>query len=287
MVGPLQREEARGGPLEGGVREGGHPQGHFPPGPLSQGGRSDQEQTHPEGVDETARWPMLMAEQHRGPGAGERSGTRVEARRRGPPPWAPAGALWLIVLIFHAACASQGPTSSRVTGGGRAGDEAAESEARAAPRELLPVLVVYATEVEARGRTRAVAVTREEYQRAVAQLLQHHKVHGMLQEAAQGLLQAMPEEELLAEVYRDRVLTLVPLTDKGSLVPEAEAALEAKYLRWCQPRGGGDCLGLFTDGPYLDRRVTDGFGRIGHAPKYTEPARPLDPGRERYPSGPR
>jgi hypothetical protein len=120
------------------------------------------------------------------------------------------------------------------------------------------VVVVYAAEVDARGRTRVVAVTREEYQRAVAQFLQHHQVKGTPQEAAQGLLQAMPEEELLAEVYRDRVLTLVPLTDKGSLVPEAEAALKEKYLRWCQPRGGGDCLGLFTDGPYLrtdDRRT--------------------------------
>ncbi|WP_095992117.1 hypothetical protein [Cystobacter fuscus] len=120
------------------------------------------------------------------------------------------------------------------------------------------MLVVYAAEVEARGSTRVVAVTREEYQRAVARLLQHHQVHGTPQEAAQGLLQAMPEEELLAEVYRDKVLTLVPLNDKGSLVPEAEAALKAKYLRWCQPRGGGDCLGLFTDGPYLrtdDRRT--------------------------------
>ncbi|MFE8595752.1 hypothetical protein AB8V91_02190 [Archangium violaceum] len=120
------------------------------------------------------------------------------------------------------------------------------------------MLVVYASEVEARGQTRVVAVTKQEYQRAVAQLLQHHQVHGTPQEAAQGLLQAMPEEELLAEVYQDKVLTLVPLTDKGSLVPEAEAALEEKYLRWCQPRGGGDCLGLFTDGPYLrtdDRRT--------------------------------
>ncbi|ATB36148.1 hypothetical protein CYFUS_001562 [Cystobacter fuscus] len=198
-----------------------------------------------------------MSKKQPNPTVGKGGGTQLGVRR-GPPRWAPAGALWLIVLIFHAACASQGPASSRGTGGGRAGDEAAESEARAAPRELQPVLVVYAAEVEARGSTRVVAVTREEYQRAVAQLLQHHQVHGTPQEAAQGLLQAMPEEELLAEVYRDRVLTLVPLIDKGSLVPEAEAALKAKYLRWCQPRGGGDCLGLFTDGPYLrtdDRRT--------------------------------
>jgi hypothetical protein len=119
------------------------------------------------------------------------------------------------------------------------------------------VVVVYSAEVEARGKTRVVALTREEFQRAVAQLGQH-QVHGTPQEAAQGLLHAMPEEELLAEVYRDRVLSLVPLDDKGPLVPEAEAALKEKYLRWCQPRGGGDCLGLFTDGPYLrtdDRRT--------------------------------
>jgi len=199
-----------------------------------------------------------MLKEYRNPGAGEGGGTQREARRRGPPRWAPAGALWLIVLFLHAACATQGPAASRVAGDGRAGEEAAEREARAAPRELQPVLVVYAAEVEARGQTRVVAVTREEYQRAVAKLLQHHQVQGTPQEAAQGLLQAMPEEELLAEVYRDRVLTLVPLTDKGPLVPEAEAALKEKYLRWCQPRGGGDCVGLFTDGPYLrtdDRRT--------------------------------
>ena len=198
-----------------------------------------------------------MLKKHPSLAVGEGGGTQLEARR-GPPPWAPAGALWLIVLFLQAACATPGPAGRQREAGGRSGEQAAESEARAAPRELQPVLVVYAAEVEARGNTRVVAVTREEYQRAVAQLLQHHQVQGTPQEAAQGLLQAMPEEELLAEVYRERVLTLVPLSDKGTLVPEAEAALKAKYLRWCQPRDGGDCLGLFTDGPYLrtdDRRT--------------------------------
>jgi hypothetical protein len=68
----------------------------------------------------------------------------------------------------------------------------------------------------------------------------------------------MPEEELLAEVYHGRVLSMVPLNDKGPLVPEVEAALKEKYLSWCEKRDGGDCLGLFTDGPYLradDRRT--------------------------------
>jgi hypothetical protein len=199
-----------------------------------------------------------MAEQDRSPGVGEGGGTRLVARRGGPPRWAPAGSLWLIILFLHSACATQVPVARQTEGRGRGWAEAAESEARAAPSELQPVVVVYARHVEAGGKTRVVAVTREEYQRAVARLLQHHQVRGTPQEAAQGLLQATPEEELLAEVYRDRVLTLVPLNDKGTLVPEAEAALKEKYLRWCQSRGGGDCLGLFTDGPYLrtdDRRT--------------------------------
>jgi hypothetical protein len=123
---------------------------------------------------------------------------------------------------------------------------------------LQPVVVVSADLIEARGKTRVVALTKAEYQRAVAQLGHRFQVPGTPQETAQELLQSMPEEELLAEVYRDRVLTLVPLNDKGPLVPEAEAALKEKYLGWCQPRGGGDCLSLFTDGPYLrtdDRRT--------------------------------
>ncbi|HEX8437144.1 MAG TPA: hypothetical protein VF697_18685, partial [Archangium sp.] len=123
---------------------------------------------------------------------------------------------------------------------------------------MQPVVIVYADLLEARERTRVVALTQEEYQRAVAQLGHRFHVMGTPQEVAQELLQAMPEEELLAEVYRDRVLSLVPLNDRGPLVPEAEAALKEKYLRWCQPRGGGDCLGLFADGPYLrtdDRRT--------------------------------
>ncbi len=142
--------------------------------------------------------------------------------------------------------------------GSRSEVPATKSEARSAPRELQPVVVVSADLVEARGKTWVVALTREEYQRALAQRGQRSLVNGTPQENAQRLLHAMPEEELLAEVYRGRVLTLVPLNDKGPLVPEAEAALNEKYLRWCQPRGGGDCLGLFTDGPYLrtdDRRT--------------------------------
>jgi hypothetical protein len=127
----------------------------------------------------------------------------------------PAGAFSLIVLFLHAACATQVPVANRAAGGDRSGEPAAEGEARSAPRELQPVVVVYAGFVEAHGKTRVVALTQEEYQRAVAQVGHGFQVRGTPQETAQGLLQAMPEEELLAEVYRDRALSLVPLDDQG------------------------------------------------------------------------
>jgi hypothetical protein len=122
-----------------------------------------------------------------------------------------------------------------------------------------PVVVIEVDVLEPGAvSSRVVAVTRAEFQRAVQGFGGRLRVEGTPQEAAQRLLQAMPEEELLAEVYRGRVLSLVPLDDKGPLVPEAEAALRARYLGWCEGRGGGDCLGLFDDGPYLrtdDRRT--------------------------------
>ncbi len=106
--------------------------------------------------------------------------------------------------------------------------------------------------------TRVIVIPKAEFQRAVRKLGDLPRVEGTPREAAQRLLQAMPEEDLLAEVSRGRVLGLVHLGDKGALVPQAEAALRAKYLNWCSGRGGGDCLGLFDDGPYLrmdDRRT--------------------------------
>ncbi len=40
----------------------------------------------------------------------------------------------------------------------------------------------------------------------------------------------MPEEELLAEVYRGRILSLAPLDDKGFLVPDARVWAASLYL---------------------------------------------------------
>jgi hypothetical protein len=121
-------------------------------------------------------------------------------------------------------------------------------------------MVVYDVEVLEPGAvaTRPVPIGRAEFQRAFQRLARQMRLKGTPQEAAQQLLQVPLEEELLAEVYRGRVLTLVPADDKASLTPMAEATLRARYLSWCEKRGGGDCLGLFDDGPYLrtdDRRT--------------------------------
>lgn len=109
--------------------------------------------------------------------------------------------------------------------------------------------------------TRPVPINKAEFQRTLQRLAGDVRLAGAtVQEAARELLKAHPEleGEWLAEVYRGRVLTLVPLEDTPSLTPEAQQALRDDYLQWCERRGGGDCLGLFEDGPYLrtdDRRV--------------------------------
>lgn len=204
-----------------------------------------------------------MTKVYRTHGAGEGAGIPLEARRensRGPRRWAPVGAFGLIVLFLHAACVTHVPMGSQLAEGGRWQPPplTKEQEARPKPPRFEPVVVVHADVLEPGGTTRVVAMTRAEFQRAVQQIGGGLRVEGSPQEAAQWLFWAMPEEELLAEVYRGRVLSLLPLNEKGPVVPEIEAALREKYLGWCQKRGGGDCLGLFTDGPYLrtdDRRT--------------------------------
>jgi hypothetical protein len=185
------------------------------------------------------------------------SGEGERERLRSPSRWTIPGALGLIVLLLHTACATHPASSGQLASGDRA-KSAKEHESRPVPPPWEPRIRVQVELLEPRGSTRVVAVTKAEYQRAVQQLGRDLHVQGTPQESAQRFLQALPEEEWLAEVYRGRVLSMVPLDDQGPLAPEAEAALRERYLSWCQGRGGGDCLGLFADGPYLrtdDRRT--------------------------------
>ncbi|WP_395852737.1 hypothetical protein [Cystobacter fuscus] len=56
-----------------------------------------------------------------------------------------------------------------------------------------------------------------------------------------------------ADGGRGRVYSILPEEQWGpvQLDPQAEAEFRAMYGRFCIVRGGGDCLGLFEDGPYL------------------------------------
>jgi hypothetical protein len=64
----------------------------------------------------------------------------------------------------------------------------------------------------------------------------------------------------LLETERGRTSSFTPLSQTGPvpLTPEAERALRRQYQTWCEHRGGGDCLDLLDDGPWLradDRRA--------------------------------
>lgn len=133
---------------------------------------------------------------------------------------------------------------------------------RGPPPDYTPNTRWYEVDVVEPGTvsTRPVPVGKAEFQRALQALARDIRLTAPPQEAARELLKARLEleEEWLAEVYRDRILTLVPVDEKASLTSEEEAALRTSYLRWCEKRGGGDCQGLLTDGPYLrtdDRRT--------------------------------
>ncbi|ATB40446.1 hypothetical protein CYFUS_005895 [Cystobacter fuscus] len=129
--------------------------------------------------------------------------------------------------------------------------------------------------------TRTVPLPRAEFQQAFLRLSRDVRLGAKTpQAAARELLHLLPppkgvetvdsQGDWLLEVYRDQAYTLVPERQAGPVVltPAADEALRARYLQWCVPRGGGDCLGLLDDGPYLrtdDRRafaLALAFGRV-------------------------
>ncbi|WP_395819160.1 hypothetical protein [Archangium minus] len=146
---------------------------------------------------------------------------------------------------------------------------------RVAPRGSSPDFIAdarwYDVDIIEPGRVanRPVPVDKAEFQRTIQRLAREVQLKGKTpRDAARELLKEQVsqqgaerlelEGQWLAEVSRGRVLTLVPVDERGPLTPEADAALRDKYENWCRPWGGGDCLGLFDDGPYLrtdDRRT--------------------------------
>ncbi len=170
--------------------------------------------------------------------------------------WASAGAFGLIVIFLFAACATRAPRAVRSGG------------------EDIPLLDVVVME-PGRVRTRPVLTTKAEFQEDIARLAHGRQVQGSPQAVAaamfelQGLLQQAGELKPVSDLEgagrftgewdpradggRGRMNALLPEEQWGPvrLEPRAETELRVRYEHFCLARGGGDCLGLFEDGPYL------------------------------------
>ncbi len=194
--------------------------------------------------------------------------------KQSPPAGVPPRRGWVwLVLCLVSACATGHPPGGMLTGSMRPASLTPPPAPRQAPASEpgLEGAVVYEVGVlePGRGTTRPVPVARADFQRAVQRIAREVQHHGKSpREAARewlkGQVEQHPEWEQLsgtwvAEVYKGQVLSLVPVDEDGRLVPEADAALRDTYLLWCtRAWGGGDCLRLFDDGPYLrtdDRRT--------------------------------
>ncbi|WP_338023757.1 hypothetical protein [Archangium primigenium] len=162
-----------------------------------------------------------------------------------------AGSAWLLVLSLQVACATVPRTAPL-------GDRPIHD---AAGVLLEPDAVA----------TRPVSIERAAFQHALRGLVRDMRADGSPRLAAHDRLKTEPSSpdevetvgmagEWLLEADGDRTHTFVPLRQTGPvpLTPEAEESLRTGYLRWCEHQGGGDCLGLLDDGPYLradDRRT--------------------------------
>ena len=140
------------------------------------------------------------------------------------------------------------------------------------PEPGLESASVYAVDFVEPGAvsTRPVPIPRAEFQPAVQRLFVDVRLgHTSPKQAARELLRLLPPPEAETveskgewrlETHHGRVFTLIPEEQKGPvrLSPEADEKLKADYLQWCTVQGGGDCLCLLDDGPYLgpdDRRA--------------------------------
>ncbi|MFL5353095.1 hypothetical protein [Archangium sp.] len=199
--------------------------------------------------------------------------------------WRPALGAWFLLFFFvQAACATRAPW-----GGLTPGYRYSSPTPPPAPRERttepdLGAATVYEVGFLEPGAVapRPVPIRTAEFQRAFQRLSEDVRLGRRTpRQAALELLHMSKQQaqevetvesagEWNLETYAGRGYTLVPAKQEGpvSLTPEAEEALKQQYLHWCESQGGGDCLGLLDDGPYLrtdDRRtfaLALAFGRV-------------------------
>jgi hypothetical protein len=145
-----------------------------------------------------------------------------------------------LALVFLTACASTPRVAPQSVG-----TEAAELNALQYELRVLTAGAV---------ATKPVEIDDEDFQEFLQELAPNVSPSEHPRETARWLLEQALQADLLAEVERGRVVRLVPQEEDSPLSTASNAQLVARYLRLCtQQYGGGDCLGLLTDGPQLDR----------------------------------
>ncbi|ATB39576.1 hypothetical protein CYFUS_005021 [Cystobacter fuscus] len=187
----------------------------------------------------------------------------------------PCVSTWALLVLSQLACATDTPRGNFVAHGSTSltPPPAPQEHVAAMAEPGLESATVYDVDFLQPGAvaTRAVPIPKAEFQRAFLRLSRDVRLGTKTpQAAARELLHLLPppqgvetvdsQGDWLLEVYRDQAYTLVPERQEGPVVltSEADEALRARYLQWCVSRGGGDCLGLLDDGPYLrtdDRRA--------------------------------
>jgi hypothetical protein len=149
------------------------------------------------------------------------------------------GALFLVLLT---ACA--GIPRAAHPDVGAAPEVAHLAAARYELRELTPDT----------GRREPVVVSKQDFHRAMRMLAAEIPPTAQPMETARWLMEGELRADLRAEVDRERVVRLMPLEEGSPLEAASAAELGRQYRLMCQTDfGGGDCLGLFNDGPVLTR----------------------------------
>ncbi|HYO68337.1 MAG TPA: hypothetical protein VEU33_19880 [Archangium sp.] len=219
--------------------------------------------------------------------------TRLPGAPRTGAPLGPCVGAWaLIVLVFQLACSTRTPHGSLI-----AGHRYNPLTPPPAPREQvntptepgLESASVYVVDFLEPGTlvTPPVPIARADFQQAFQRLAQDvrlgartpqqaaHELLGLLEPPEAPTVEASGDWKL--EAYAGRGYTWIPERQQGPVVltPQAEEALRESYLKWCEPRGGGDCRGLLDDGGHLrtdDRRTLALSIALGHVLDETQAA---------------
>ncbi|OJT16375.1 hypothetical protein BO221_50155 [Archangium sp. Cb G35] len=200
---------------------------------------------------------------------------------------------WALIVLFQFACATGTPHGGLVATGYRydplTPPPAPREQVDTPTEPSLESATVYVVDFLEPGNvaTRSVRIARVDFQQAFHRLAQDvrlgaktprhaaHEVLGLLGPPEVSTVEASGDWTL--EAYAGRGYTWIPERQEGLVVltPQAEEALRENYLKWCEPRGGGDCRGLLDDGGYLrtdDRRTLALSIALGHVLDETQAA---------------